>query len=634
MKNEEFATAQRSLKEHNMKHTNNRKGRSLKMMMEMLGAALFMLHASCFVSCSDFLEAENKASIEADKYFNTNEGLEALRAVMYSGLKSVVNNTALTEYGTDLYVPSRGTSASSAQQYTIEAENSDVSSFYQTLYAMINNANCMIKYGTDKAQYVAEAKFIKAYGYYMLSQQFGAVPYVDAYIESASKNYPRTALSEVYANIIADLESIMNDSSLPETDSAHKGYVSRRAVKSLLAKVCLAAGWDLETTLTDAVKGTYTITGTAYFQKAAQYADEAIGSQQLTMSFEEKWSPSNEGNDEEIFAVQYERNGYPGDVITGGHNRQGTYGSQLGNPTENGMKSVGSSLSPSPKAIYLWQKGDERLEATFMMTTYNYTSTWLTEGYFAYYHKTAAERASMAIADKYFPWYVTTSEVEQYISEHKSQLTRNNGKLAVQVHLLANPATLYSIATNGTIGRTFNLGYIDYLRGQNGSAVVPTVKKFDDPETPQQNNATGYRDIVVFHLSDIYLTAAEAALMTGNQPRALQLINAVRERANATPISSFDSYEPDYEVDVNFTLTPLDLLLDERARELYAETTRWMDLRRTRQLVRYNIAFNPIIDSEEDMSNLRGEIKWYRPIPAAEIETNTAISQDDQNPGY
>ena len=78
----------------------------------------------------------------------------------------------------------------------------------------------------------------------------------------------------------------------------------------------------------------------------------------------------------------------------------------------------------------------------------------------------------------------------------------------------------------------------------------------------------------------------------------------------------------------------LDHILDERARELYAETTRWVDLRRTRQLVRYCIAYNDGISSAEQMANTRGEIKWLRPIPAKEIETNTALTSADQNPGY
>jgi hypothetical protein len=587
--------------------------------------------SAVLISCNDFLEAENKASIEAESYFNTREGLEALRANMFSSMKQLVNNTALTEFGTDLYVPSRGTSPNSFQQYSLDAENGDVSSFYQNAYALINNANCMLKYCNGNERYHAEALFVRAYGYYMLTQQFGAVPWVDTYIESANKNYPRAALSDLYKYIISDLEGIASSVGLPEED--HNGFISQRAVKALLAKVCLAAGWDLETTLDDAVSGTYTIKSTGYFLKAAQYAEETIGNQLLTMSFEEKWSPRNEGNAEEIFSVQYERSGFPGDVITGGNGRQGTYGSQMGNPVENGMKASSSSLAPSAKSIYLWAIGDERLDATFMMTTYNYVSEWLQEGYFAYYYKTSSQLSSMPIADKYFPWYVTPEEIDKYIDLHQSQLTKGDGVLTVQIHLLGNPAILYAIKANGTKDRTFSESYADYLRGQHGSAVVPSVKKFDDPETPQQNNSTGYRDIVVLHLSDIILVGAEAALMVGNMNRALQLINSVRQRAKASLLSSFDDYTPDYEMDVNFKITPLDVLLDERARELYAETTRWMDLRRTRQLVRYNLAFNPNVSSVSDMANVHGEIKWLRPIPATEIETNTGISPSDQNPG-
>ena len=209
------------------------------------GVSLLACHLSLstiLVSCGDFLEAENKAAIEADAYFGTEQGLNALRAVMYDGMKSIATNTSLTEYGTDLYVPSRGTSAGAMGLYTIVPENGDVTSFYQNAYSMINNANCMLKYGSSNPKYVAEAKFIRAYGYYMLTQQFGAVPYVVDYIETARKDYPRTSLTEVYQSVVAELESIAGDSNLPETD--HQGAVSQRAVKALLAKVCLMSCRD------------------------------------------------------------------------------------------------------------------------------------------------------------------------------------------------------------------------------------------------------------------------------------------------------------------------------------------------------------------------------------------------------
>ena len=69
-------------------------------------------------------------------------------------------------------------------------------------------------------------------------------------------------------------------------------------------------------------------------------------------------------------------------------------------------------------------------------------------------------------------------------------------------------------------------------------------------------------------------------------------------------------------------------------RELYGENQRWMDLRRTRQLVRYNIEFNSLIPDVAAMSNPIGEVKWYRPIPAEEISSNSGMTTEDQNPGY
>jgi hypothetical protein len=587
---------------------------------------------SALCSCSDFLDAKNKANIEAESYFSTSEGLASLRVNIYSNMKTLVNNTDLTEWGTDLYTATRSADPGDFHKYTITPENSSVESFYRSAYAMINNANCMLKYGANNPQYVAEAKFVRNYGYYLLTQQFGSVPYVTTYIETAEKNYPRTSLKELYDAMIAEMEGIINDTNLPATD--HKGNVSQRAAKALLAKICLAAGWDLETKLVDAAKGTYTVTGTTYFQKAAKYAEDAINGQTLTMSFESKWSPTNEGNDEEIFSVQYERKGYPGDVLTGGHGRQNTYGSNYGDPTVTGLKPCSGVLVPSPKALYLWQKGDERYEGTFMTTIYNYFGTWGTTGYFAYYNASEAAKATLGIADHYMPWYTTKAEAEQYIADHKSQLVQGTGPNKCHVQILANPATIYSFDNNGNISASSTQEYYAYVKVTNAATFC--VKKFDDPNTVQQSSSTNdYRDIVVLHLSDVYLTAAEAYLMMGNEPMALQYINDVRSRAKASKLNSFADYVPDYELSVNFgEVTPLDVLLDERARELFAETTRWMDLRRTRQLVRYNVEFNSYINSVADMSNVQGQIKWYRPIPAAEIATNTAISDEDQNQGY
>ena len=133
----------------------------------------------------------------------------------------------------------------------------------------------------------------------------------------------------------------------------------------------------------------------------------------------------------------------------------------------------------------------------------------------------------------------------------------------------------------------------------------------------------------------MYLTVAEAYLMAGDENEALDYVNQVRSRANAGVLSSFSAYEPDYSIKTSLgSITPLDVILDERARELYGQQVRWVDLRRTRQLVRYNLAFNKNISNINDMSNTSGEIKWLRPIPEQAINGNNALSNADQNPGY
>jgi hypothetical protein len=160
------------------------------------------------------------------------------------------------------------------------------------------------------------------------------------------------------------------------------------------------------------------------------------------------------------------------------------------------------------------------------------------------------------------------------------------------------------------------------------------VKKFDDPESAQVAGSNDYRNLVVFHVSDMYLIAAEAYLMAGETAQALTKLNAVRNRAGLASLSSFNAYNVEYNTPASFTLRDIDVILDERARELYAEGHRWVDLRRTKQLIRYNVAFNTYINTASQMADVSGNYKWLRPIPENEISSNTGISNADQNPGY
>jgi len=611
-----------------------------------ISALVVLLSGTAMTSCDKFLEAENKTAggKTADDFFGSDAS--TLLTSTYSSLKSIVFSTDLYSRGTDLYIHTRGHAASPFDSYTFNAEDPTIMSYYSNVYKTINYANGVIFYAGADTQMGYEARFLRNYGYYLLTQHFGSVPYITTYINSAETNYPRTPLNEIYSAVIEDLTDLYNNSSLAAQD--HTGRASKQAVAALLAKVYLAMAWDIDTNLGDAAKGTYSVGSTSNFSQAAAWAEKAINGVSLTMSFQDKWSPFNEGNAEEIFSVQYDRSGYPGDATNAGHNMQGAFGGYYGNYDASGIKNVNSDDQQSEKSMYLFEKGDQRYEATYMTTFYNCSkgsdgkaTNWGSEGYYAFYNRTADDLSKMAIAKKYFPYWYTEAEVEAWIAEHKSQLEDmvDPAKYAngdVRIALLALPKVttwVYSWdADKKVVTRTKSSVALADYNAQTSNGVC--VRKFDDANTIYTNSNNDFRDIVLLHVSDMYLVAAEAYLMAGQESQALTKVNAVRSRAGVAELASFSSYEPEYSTSSSFTINSLDVILDERARELYAEGYRWMDLRRTKQLVRYNVEFSEYVTSASQMANMAGEYKWLRPIPANEISANTGITNDDQNPGY
>lgn len=590
---------------------------------------LAMLAITILSSCSDFLEAENKSAggVTAEKYFSTPEGLNSLRNNAFFSLRAVVTSNSIFENGTDLYWPSRGRGEDDFVRFSLAPENGDCQNLYVRAMEVANNANSLIHYGGEK--YKADAVFLRSYAYYVLTQQFGPVPYSETYINDANRNYPRMALKDIYDNCIKALAEIYDTA--PDKGATNDGTVNKRAIAALISKFNLAAAWDLETTLTNAEQGTYSVSGTAYATEAAAWAEKAISGINLSQSFEQKWSPFNEDkNPETFFSVQYQREGNP---QTGtGHGLQNDFGSYYGDITTTFQKSVGSTKVPSLKSLYLWEEGDERYQGTFMTTFYNApTGTWGTEGYFAYYNASEADKAKLPIAYYYAPYYVSQSDFEAFLTANASRFTEEPNKS--YAYLMQNPVIAYTFS-NGTWKRdNNNSGVYDNSTLQARLNFTPTVKKWDDPLTAQSNGSSVecYRDIVLLHASDLYLVAAEAYMLAGQEAQALQKINAVRSRAKAKTINALSEYDPAYTYTGQIRM--IDLILDERARELYAESQRYIDLRRTRQLVKYNIAYNNFISSVNDMTGQDGNIKWYRPIPTLELNNNTS-EQMNQNPGY
>lgn len=142
-----------------------------------------------------------------------------------------------------------------------------------------------------------------------------------------------------------------------------------------------------------------------------------------------------------------------------------------------------------------------------------------------------------------------------------------------------------------------------------------TLTKYWDPTRPNVNEARGNKDFIVFRLGETYLIAAEALMMAGNTEEAATYFNEVRRRA-ARP-------------GVDFSVSPgeltIDLILDERARELAGEMHRWFDLVRT----------GKALERIRNYSARGQEIRDHhllRPIPQSQIDLLTVSFA--QNPGY
>ena len=592
-------------------------------------------------SCEDYLEADNKSAggNSMESYFGQESNLGGYRDYAYMLLKPLVNGgyIEMMENGTDIYWHGNNKKNSTFDKYTITVGDKTVEGFYSKCYLMINAANGLLEFGST---YASDAKFLRAYGYYLLTQQFGKVPYVKRFINDSSRDYPRESLQTIYDSCLADLDEVIADGNLAE--SSQDGYVNKRAARALAAKIALAAGWDLETTLNNAEAGTYTVGGNTYFTRAAQYAEQAVEGMQMYDSFADKWSVANErSNQETIFALTYDRSAASniGDEAEGGHSLANYYGRYYGSgPNICGVKYVDGSFCKSLKSLYLWEAGDERYDATFQNTIYGYQDgVWPSTGYYAYLNNSEETLATMGL------WYYYSDESKMTSEEFKAlvdtmaasgKFAQGDNKLPAHAIYLGTECEIYDFNAAGTSYNTTSQDYATTIEATAGGQ--DPVRKWDDGNAlMSQTSQNSYRWIPLFHMTETMLTAAEAYYMAGNESKALEIVNQIRTRAKATTLTSFADYAPQYATDLypSFEIRGIDVILDEKARETYAEQNRWTDLRRTKQLFRYKTTFVQDGVSLEIVDNY-GNYKWYRPIPSTELSSNMSMSEADQNPGY
>ncbi len=128
-------------------------------------------------------------------------------------------------------------------------------------------------------------------------------------------------------------------------------------------------------------------------------------------------------------------------------------------------------------------------------------------------------------------------------------------------------------------------------------------------------------NIKVMRLSEVYLIAAEAVLPT-NLGQAAIYLNQIRKRApGLAPATS--------------TTVTLDMILDEKSKELFGEGQRFFDMMRLNKTVQFNDDFiYPSVTITHRSTTIdRTFYKTILPIPKAELDANPALIPQ-QNPQY
>lgn len=283
-----------------------------------IGVGVFIIISGC----AKYLSQEDPSNITVSNFYTEPNQAESAINDIYADLRPVYDGGGyggspwlMLEFPTGLanttVFGSAGTKNSNVRNLIMASDNPYLTTFWQSYYRGIANANLAIEKIPDiqmddieKKRLIGEAKFLRAYYYFNLVRIFGDVPLILEPLTLASKQLmpKRDSIKKIYDVIIKDLRDA-EDSGLPFTDKS--GRASLGAVKALMASVYLTlAGYPLQA-------------GSEYFKLARDKAAEIINSHeyQLFDSYADLRNKEKDNIEGNIFMVQYSdkivnRNGF------------------------------------------------------------------------------------------------------------------------------------------------------------------------------------------------------------------------------------------------------------------------------------------------------------------------------------
>ena len=576
-----------------------------------------------WTGCNDeaFLTEKPETFYTIDNAFSTSEQVDQVIVSCYSHIRVMYcmveeSNTSFVfrgGNGTDMYDVATIRRSNRFNDYgTLNTTREEFYTNYSHWYQLIAKANLALyaadlpqitwASASDKAYAVAQARFFRAFCYRNLGELYGGVPIVTEITTSPRYDYERASRVATYQFAIDEMEAILND--LPETVT-QRGRLVRGAAEHSLAQLYIDLGVAL------AEEGKTSEAKTAY-DKAVASAGRVI--------------------DGGTYSLMTERFGSRKDQHPDFY-----YTSDVASQTPDRLYSAAGY--PIEGNVYwdLFQEGNQNYQEG------NREAIWCAQtDYDAY--KTEDKQAYLQYSR------VFGAVFRDPLSAHlNGQLEDVGGRGIVQVM-----PTMYTrdLVYEGKWGddlrnsdavlrRTF-LGNqasspyfgqlvpwsIIYRDGQGKDAVDAAMtqcfpiscKIATDKYTglaDGQNRSNLFRDEYLIRLPETILLRAEAKMRGGDNPGAAADINLLRTRAKCGYMVQAS--------DVN-----VDLILDERARELVYEETRWNTLLRMGGTVAVD-RIKKYAYWDEPRAFIRNFNLW--PIPQVVIDTNKDKPMT-QNPGW
>ncbi len=279
-----------------------------------------------FTSCDDFLDEHKPQATLSDEQVKSPENAEAMAISAYAIFTSAEDiNSSFSMWNFDVrsddaYKGGNGTSDGDVfhqleVQQGVLTTNWNINDMWVRLYnslSRVNSAIALLKETDDsytmKGQRLAEMKFLRAYGHFLLKRLYKNIPFVvnenltyDEYNELSNTQYTN---DEGWQLIIDDLMEAYN--TLPEVQQ-EKGRPTRAAAAAFLAKVYLYKAYRQD----DAKSNQVTSINQGDLEKVIEFTNPSLyANYGLEDDMHNNFRPEEEYENgiESIWAIQYSRN--------------------------------------------------------------------------------------------------------------------------------------------------------------------------------------------------------------------------------------------------------------------------------------------------------------------------------------